>query len=139
MSGNKSIYAVKLFCCVHFMNMFLITIFYVLMDLFLHLCIYVCIYAIFVRVKKLDIINISLLLYYTCLCVLVLSLIYINLCTWLNVYTLAPSLSLCVLKDLFIKPALCELLALVHQLEQLKILLWIYVACLDVLLHVHLW
>lgn len=43
-----------------------------------------------------------------------------------------------VLQNLFIKPAVCELLALVHQLEQSKILLWINMACQYVLLHAHL-
>lgn len=51
---------------------------------------------------------------------------------------LGPTLPLCVLQNLFIKPALCELLTLVHQLEQLKILLWVYITSQYVLLHAHL-
>lgn len=54
------------------------------------------------------------------------------------VYILGPTLSLCVLQDLVIKPTLCELLAFVYQLKQSKILLWIYVACQYVLWHAHL-
>lgn len=51
---------------------------------------------------------------------------------------LNPALPLFILQNLLIKPALCELSALVHQLEQLKILLWIDVASQNVLLHAHL-
>lgn len=49
-----------------------------------------------------------------------------------SIHSLPPPLSLRVLQDLFIKPALLELLALVHQLEQLQIFIWIHVTCQDV-------
>ena len=56
----------------------------------------------------------------------------------LYVYILGPTIPLCVLQNLLIKPALGELLILVNQLEQSKILLWVYMAYEYVLLHAHL-
>lgn len=51
---------------------------------------------------------------------------------------LDPALSLGVLQNLFIKPALSELLTLVHQLEQSQVFLRVNVARQYVLLHAHL-
>lgn len=57
---------------------------------------------------------------------------------YFEVHISGPALPLCVLQDFFIKPALCEFLALVHQLEQSEILLWVYMASQYVLWHAHL-
>lgn len=51
---------------------------------------------------------------------------------------LDPALSLGVLQYLLIKPALSELLTLVHQLEQSQVFVRINVARQYVLLHAHL-
>lgn len=51
---------------------------------------------------------------------------------------LSPAFSLCVLQNLLIKPALRELLTLVHQLEQPQVLLWVHAPRQDVLVQAHL-
>lgn len=51
---------------------------------------------------------------------------------------LDPALSLCVLLSLLIKPALSELLTLVHQLEQSQVFLRTNMARQYVLPHAHL-
>lgn len=122
-SKSQTVQSLKLFCCVHFMNIYLIITI---------LCVSVCTYASsYVRTyvsPRFTTSNIILFLlhYYTCVFVFHF---YKNYTHDLYVYNLAPTLPLCVLQNLFIKPALFEVLTLVHQLEQSKILLWKYMAC----------
>lgn len=63
--------------------------------------------------------------------------VYVCLCVF-SAWCSGPALSLCVLQDLLVQPALPELLALLHEQEEPEVLLWIHLARQDVLRHVHL-
>lgn len=72
---------------------------------------------------------------YFCLFLYLFRKKYVTFC----VYILRPPPPLCVLHNLLIKPALCELLTLVHQLEEAEVLFWIYMSGQDVLVQAQLW
>lgn len=43
-----------------------------------------------------------------------------------------------VLQNLLVEPAMAELLGLLHELKQLPVLVWVHLACLDILKQTHL-